>query len=634
VKLLKRAVVIGTAGHIDHGKTALVHALTGIDTDRLPEEKRRGITIDLGFASMEMPLEDGSSLELSFIDVPGHKLFVRNMLAGTGCNDAVMLVISAEEAVKPQTREHLAICALLGITRGLVVVTKCDAVSKEQLDHVLSEAKGLLEGSTLFGARILVASARTGIGIEEVRQELLRVGLQIPMHEPDRLTRLPLDRAFVMKGFGTVVTGTLLSGTLKSGQFVVLEPGSLPARIRGIQMHGRSTEIANAGSRVALNLAGADVADVRRGQTAVAPNALSAANVIDVEVNLFPDAPELKHRARVHFHAFTSDTLASVSIYGYQSAEAGSIRLARLRLKDPVLLLPGDRFVLRQCSPAMTIGGGKVLDAHPMPKLRKAACLAWLESMKQASEEQMLLLRVSRRNSAGISLGNLSAETGFTTAAIERMMKPLTDSNVVARVAGDSFVSAEALLASIDLVHRAFLGKINDAAKSGVKRSELKSATGLNDGVFELVIERLSQQGKIVLQGENVYPRGFTSQYSAEDRKNVSVIAEIYREAGLASPSPVEVGGKLSLNEREMHRLITFLLQEKTLVRMGNDSVYIHQTALGSLKQRLGGLKGETMDVARFKGLTGLSRKYAIPLLEYLDREHLTRKQGDTRLVL
>ncbi len=634
MNLAKKAVVIGTAGHIDHGKTVLVQALTGIDTDRLPEEKRRGITIDLGFASMEMPLEDDSTLQLSFIDVPGHKLFVRNMLAGTGCIDAVMLIISAEEGVKPQTEEHLAICALLGITRGLVVVTKRDVVNDEQLQLVLRQARRLLESSTLSSARILAASARTGVGMEDVRRELLRVGREIPLHDLNHLTRVPLDRAFVMKGFGTVVTGTLLSGNLKIGQQVSLVPGGLHARIRGMQTHGHLIENAESGSRVALNLVGIDVADAHRGQTVIVSNTLAAGSVIDVEVNLLPGAPELKHRSRVHFHAFTSNTLASVSIYGYQSAEPGSRRLMRLRLKDPILLLPGDRFVLRQCSPAMTIGGGRVLDARPMQKLRKRACSAWLESVNEASEEQKLLLRVSRRNSAGISLRDLSAETGFTAGAIERMILPFVNGDFIAMTAGDKLVGREALVASVDLVHATLLGRFSDGAKAGVKCSELRSATELDGGVFDLAIERLAQQGRILLRGENVYPRGYESEYSAEDQKKMSRIADIFLKAGLASPSSAEVGSRLSLDEREMHRLITFLLRDKMLVRMGNDPLYIHQAALVSLKKRLANLKGESLDVARFKSITGLSRKYAIPLLEYLDREHLTRKQGDSRLIL
>jgi len=634
VTFAKRSVVIGTAGHIDHGKTVLVRALTGINTDRLPEEKRRGITIDLGFASTEMLLEDGSQLQLSFIDVPGHKLFVRNMLAGTGCIDAVMLVISAEEGVKPQTKEHLDICALLGITQGLVVVTKRDAVDADQLDRVVLEARSLLAGSTLSNARILAASARTGHGIEDVRRELQRVGQNILPHDPDRLTRLPLDRAFVMKGFGTVVTGTLLSGTLKAGQHVSLEPGDLHPRVRGIQTHGHTTEIAHAGSRVALNLAGIDVASAHRGQTVITSNALAAASVVDVVVNLLPDAPELKHRARVHFHAFTSDTLASASIYGYQSADAASSRLMRLRLKDPVLLLPGDRFVLRQCSPAVTIGGGRVIDAHTLPRLRKAVCFAWLEKMDQSSEEGKLLLRVARRKSEGISLAVLSAETGFTAAAIERMVSPFLNDGLLVRVGGDRLVSQESLTASINFVHATLLKRFSDGVNAGVKRSELKSATELESGVFDLSIERLSQQGRIIARGENVFPRDSASEYSAEDQKKMSAIEDIYQNAGLASPSSSEAADRLSLSEREMHRLITFLLREKILARLGNDPIYIHQSALGSLKEILASLKGESLDVARFKSITGLSRKYAIPLLEYLDREHLTKKQGDSRLVL
>ena len=306
----------------------------------------------------------------------------------------------------------------------------------------------------------------------------------------------------------------------------------------------------------------------------------------------------------------------------------------RLRLHTPVVLLPGDRFVLRQCSPALTIGGGRIIDAHPLPKLRRAACRAWLESMNQASEEQKLLLRVLRWKSEGMSLANLSRETGFATAAIERMISPFVDGDLLVRVAGDRLVSREALTAAINLVHATLLARCSDGSNTGVKRSELRSATELNGGVFDLVVERMSRQGRILLRGENVFPRGSESDYSAEDQKKLSAIEGIYRQAGLASPSLSDVSGRLSLGDREMHRLITFLLRDKILVRMGNDPIYIHEVALGSLKEILARLKGESLDVSRFKSITGLSRKYAIPLLEYLDREHLTRKQGDSRLVL
>jgi selenocysteine-specific elongation factor len=349
-----KSVVIGTAGHIDHGKTTLVRALTGVDTDRLPEEKRRGITIDLGFASLDAATEDNNPLRISFVDVPGHKLFIRNMLAGAGCVDAALLVISAEEGVKPQTEEHLAICSLLGVCRGLTAITKVDAVSPERLAEVHSEIRTFVRGTFLDGASILPVSALTGQGLDDLRRELLVLTMKTSVANPHHLPRLPLDRAFVMKGFGTVVTGTLLSGEFHLGESLSLEPGGCSVRVRGMQTHGHPEEHARSGSRVALNLAGIEVSEASRGQTLVAQETLTAVTTIDVEASLLPGAGSLKHRSRVHFHAFTSETPATVSLYGYDSVEPGSHRFMRLRLHKPIVLVPGDRFVLRQrtASPA------------------------------------------------------------------------------------------------------------------------------------------------------------------------------------------------------------------------------------------------------------------------------------------
>ncbi len=374
-----RTLVIATAGHIDHGKTTLVRALTGIDADRLPEEKRRGITIDLGFASMQMAQDDGPPLRISFVDVPGHSLFIRNMLAGAGCVPAVMLVIAADEGIKPQTIEHLAICELLGITRGLTAVTKTDTVSQDHLAQVLNNIGVFLQGTFLGAgdAPVLPVSAKTGEGLDALRAAFLELGARTHADRFDAPLRLPLDRAFVMKGFGTVVTGTLLSGTVHEGQSLILEPGDRNVRVRGLQTHGQSESSADAGTRVAVNLSGIDVAEVRRGQTLVAPGRFTAVDMIDAEVRLLPTAPPLKHRARVHFHAFTSEVMAGVSIYGYESLQPGAHGMVRLKLDEPVVLAPGDRFVLRHPAPVATIGGGRVLDCHPQPR-RKAETLAWL----------------------------------------------------------------------------------------------------------------------------------------------------------------------------------------------------------------------------------------------------------------
>jgi selenocysteine-specific elongation factor len=628
-----RSIVIGTAGHIDHGKTTLVRALTGVDTDRLPEEKRRGITIDLGFASLDAVGPDDSVWRISFVDVPGHSLFIRNMLTGAGCIDAVLLVISAEEGVKPQTEEHLAICTLLGVRRGLTVVTKADAVDEARLEQVCSEIRTFLSDTFLVksNARVLPVSAHTGQGLNELRGELLSLAMSATAHNPDHLPRLPLDRAFVMKGFGTVVTGTLLSGELHTGESVTLEPGSRSVRVRGMQAHGRHEERVESGSRVALNLAGIEVAEVSRGQTLVSEGTLTATTTIDVDAMLLPGSSVVKHRSRVHFHAFTSDTLATVSLYGHEAAEPGTSRLMRLRLQQPVVLIPGDHFVLRQCSPARTIGGGRVLDARPLPNLRKAKCLAWLKRIKYASPEEQLLLRVARRDVAGLTMGELVAETGLTREALERCAEPLVSSKQLLRIPGDLLLSNEfAVIAIADI-----LSRLKMSAKSdGLKRSELKSQIGLNAAILNFLIDTLAREQKIRLQGELIYPFGAQSQGPDPDLKQRSAIAAIYEAAGLAAPSSSEVAAKLGLKESEMRRLMTLLLRDRTLVKVDTDALFIHNGALERLRDRVRELRGQTLDVAGFKQLTGLSRKYAIPLLEYLDRERLTRKNGDTRLVL
>src|SRR5579863_6036229 len=323
-----RSIIIGTAGHIDHGKTALIRALTGIDTDRLPEEKRRGITIDLGFASMQTRSTGGAELRFSFIDVPGYARFVRNMLAGTGGIDAVLMVVSAEEGVKPQTREHLAICGLLGIEHGITVLTKIDAVSEERQKETTASVRAFLKDSFLSKSPLIDVSAHSGAGIAQLWSELIRMAARLPIRSRDTLLRLPIDRAFVMKGFGTVVTGTLIGGSAAVGDEVAIEPGGLTTRVRGLQVHGRTEERANAGSRVALNLARIETADVERGKMLVAPGTLRAVDCVDVMLSVLEDASPLKHRSRVHFHAFASECIAAATLYEAAAVQPGGTAFA------------------------------------------------------------------------------------------------------------------------------------------------------------------------------------------------------------------------------------------------------------------------------------------------------------------
>jgi selenocysteine-specific elongation factor len=628
-----RSAVIATAGHIDHGKTTLVRALTGIDTDRLPEEKRRGITIDLGFASMEIEMPEGAPLRLSFVDVPGHSLFVRNMLAGAGCVQAAMLVIAADEGIKPQTIEHLSICELLGITHGVIALTKADAVSADHLDDVRRSIRAFLKGTFLEkdDAPIVAVSAKTGDGLAVLRAELIKLAQRVELSNSDGLVRLPLDRSFVMKGFGTVVTGTLLSGSIHEGETLALEPGLSAVRVRGLQTHGQAVSSAHAGSRVAVNLSGIDASEIHRGQTLVLPNTLSPVDTIDAEVTLLPHAPALKHRARVHFHAFTSEVMATVSLYGYASAQPGGTRLARLNLARPVILIPGDRFVVRQPAPVATIGGGRVLDAHPEPRRRKAQTLAWLEPLRTAPLPQQLVSRVKRRNTAGLRIDALARETGLTLDAVRRHV--VSEPEIVV-LPGDLFFTRDALHSASELVVKLLQRESKHSQKSLLKRSELRSQTELDAPVFEFVLSALVREKKIQLEDEYVALAGNSGPSSPAHDERLAAVSRAYEEAGLASPLVPELAQRFQVADAEMRRLIILLQRQKTIVRMGSDDLFVHTNALRKLSTQMTEFRGRLIDIASFKQLTGLSRKYAIPLLEYLDRERITRKQGDQRLVL
>src|SRR3984885_6031911 len=585
-----KSVVIGTAGHIDHGKTALVRALTGIDADRLPEEKRRGITIDLGFAFLEAASSTGSPLRISFVDVPGHSLFIHNMLAGAGCIGALMLVISAQEGVKPQTVDHLAICGLLGVRTGLTVITNCCTVSPSRAAQVELEVREFLRGSFLGDGRaeILAVSAITGQNIDPLRRRLIRLAEDARDSDLDHLPRLPIDRAFVMKGFGTVVTGTLLSASFRAGQSLTLEPGGGSVRVRGMQTHGRAEDLALAGSRVALNLAGVEVSEVSRGQTLVPPETLTAVTSIDVEAWLLPGSSALKHGSVVHFHAFTSNPLASVLLYGRSRFEAGASRLLRIKLQRPILLTAGDPFVLRQVSPPATVGGGRVLDAHPVARLRKSQATTWLESLRSAPDEERLLLRVARRGTKGLSLQHLMAETGLAREAAVRWLQPLILSHRLLQIPGELLLAAPALDAACESI-----GGVLLQHAGGLKRSELKSRTSLSPEILDFSLQHLASAKKLRLKDELVYPAGAGNPPSVPEDANLSAIAAIYRKAGLSAPLISEVGAMLNLKESEMRARITLLLREKILVSMGSENLFMHHGALDQLRAEISELRGQ-----------------------------------------
>jgi selenocysteine-specific elongation factor len=625
-----RSVVLGTAGHIDHGKTALVYALTGTDTDRLPEEKSRGITIDLGFAFLDLQDPAGHSIQLSLIDVPGHHAFIRNMLAGAGGIDCVMLVIAADEGIKPQTAEHLAICALLGIRHGIVAITKQDAVAPERLEAARHEVRRFAEHTFLENAPVVAVSARTGAGIPTLKRALAQLALSVPARSADAILRLPLDRAFSVRGFGTVVTGTLQAGSLHVGDAVHLQPEGRSVRVRGIQVHGAPVSETHAPGRVALNLVGVEVAEVHRGHTIVPPETLSPVNTVDVELTVLPGMPALRHRTTLRLHAFTSETTTRVLLY--RPGENSAAPLARLRLSKPLLLTPGDRFVLRQPSPTVTVGGGRVLDAHPLTRIRKAAANAWLEQLREAAPEQQILLRVRRRGLHGISIKTLSRETCLHTDAIRPIIAPLIASKqligaTVKHAAVDHFLWPGALAEAVELLSK----ELGRTEARSLSRAELRSRTKLEDWVFALATVRLPQVKPVQTVGNQFTLRGAGAK---EPTEALARVEALYRTAGLASPIVSEVATTLQLPHEEVPPLITVLIRAGKLVRMGADNLLVHAEALVRLRTELQKQRGQTFDVGCFKALTGLTRKHAIPLLEYLDGACITRNQNGIRTVL
>ncbi len=419
--LVMKAVIVGTAGHIDHGKSALVQALTGTDPDRLKEEKQRGITIDIGFANLDLTSPSGEPIRVGFVDVPGHERFVRNMLAGIGGIDLVLLIIAADEGVKPQTREHFDICRLLALQRGITVLTKSDLVEGDVLDAMRMvvtrlEAANLVKGSFLDPANspIVAVSAKTGAGLDQLRAELARVAAEVPAKDSTAAFRLPIDRVFSMKGFGTVVTGTLISGTIRKDQEVQVHPVGRKLRVRGVQVHGAAAEQAIAGQRTALNLAGVETSELARGMILTPPQMFRPTSRVGVTLDLLPSAKLLRDRARVHLHAFTAETIAEISLLAGKELQPGKGGLAELKLDEPLLLLPGDRFIIRQFSPVVTIGGGEVLDIARPPKRMKAdERTAFLRTIAGGDPPETLLVRVARHGIAGLSISEAVAETGW-----------------------------------------------------------------------------------------------------------------------------------------------------------------------------------------------------------------------------
>jgi selenocysteine-specific elongation factor len=633
-------VVAGTAGHIDHGKSALVRALTGTDPDRLEEEKRRGITIDLGFAHLDL----SHTLRVAFIDVPGHERFIKNMLAGAGGIDLVILVVAADESIKPQTREHFDICKLLGVKKGIVAITKCDLVEPEIADLVRLEVQELVAGSFLEGAPTLSVSAKTGAGLERLKAELSRLGLETASRSSALPFRLPIDRAFVMKGFGSVVTGTLTAGTIELEAEAEIYPSGRRVRVRGIEVHNQPAARAEAGQRTALNLAGVETKEIRRGMTLGPPGLFRATSQLDGALTLLASAPPLKNRSSLHFHSGTMETVAEVVLLEGKELQPGGKTYAQFRLKEPGLLLPGDRFIIRRFSPVTTIGGGVVLDGlAPRHRAGDRAVIEMLRILESGDDESRL--EAFAREAGEAATEALAARLGRSpaeTAAIANRLEGKGKLKTLGREPGTVVHAAHFDQAAARLLSALERFHATNPLVEGMMKEELRgrAAAGsrrdsVSPALFNALLQNLEARGKVEMQGEAVRLPGRGSELTAEEEAAKDHLVEVFQNAGLAVPREAEVLAKLKVDRARAVKLLLLLLRQKVLVRLSADLVF-HHSALAWLRARLLEQKAKDprLTVATFKEITGLSRKYAIPLLEYLDRERVTRRDGADRIIL
>ncbi|MDA8429540.1 MAG: selenocysteine-specific translation elongation factor [Geobacteraceae bacterium] len=629
-------LILGTAGHIDHGKTSLVKALTGIDTDRLKEEKARGITIELGFAHLELP----GGIRFGIVDVPGHEKFVRAMVAGVGGMDLVMLVIAADEGIMPQTREHLDILRLLGVKNGLVALTKQDMVDKEWLGLVSEEVRDFVAGSFLEGAPIVPVSSRSGEGLDQLRAELVRLAERVDEKRREGRFRLPVDRVFTVAGFGTVVTGTLLAGEIRVGDELELLPSGHEGRVRGIQEHGEKTEQGRAGQRLAINLQGIDLDQARRGDVVVPRDVFRTTRAVDVRLDYLASAPrELKHRATLRLHSATYEVAAQVILLDRDTLQPGESAYVQLRLKEPALLLSGDSYILRISAPATTVGGGCVLDPFPPRRRRRnSEALELLEAFGLAEHGRTIALIISQSLLSGISIDEILLRSGCPRKVVEAALTALLSSGEALQVIREPriFLAREAF----ETLKKAVtdeLASFLDAnpLKEGMGKEELKTRLPKRSDArfFTPLLSALEKDGLVIPDRDLVKPGGKVVRKGAFSEDLSGRIALLLREGGIEPPTVREVMERFRCDEKRVRDNLALLVRSGSVARISADLFY-SSAALDGLRQKLVAHlreKGEIVPTD-FRDLTGLSRKFLIPLLEYFDSEKITIRVGDKRV--
>jgi len=635
-------IIVGTAGHIDHGKTALVKALTGIDADRLPEEKQRGITIDIGFAELDL-----GDIRIGFVDVPGHEKFVKNMLAGASGIDLVLLVISADEGVMPQTREHFEICRLLETKAGLIVLTKKDLVDEELLELVNLEVAELVENSFLQNAPIVAVSAKTGEGIDELKEKLKFLAAQIPHRNNETIARLPIDRSFTVKGFGAVATGTLISGEIHETQDLEILPLNKKVRVRGLQTHGKQVKSAHSGQRTAVNLGGIEHTEITRGMVVAESGILRPTQIFDAEIEVLKTAKKsLKSRQRVRVHLGTVEALARVQVLNeVNEIKQGEKDFVQLRLEIPVVCVPEERFILRLYSPQITIAGGKILDNLPAKHRRKDVenVRKYLTNLIASDKAKQIKFYLETANENGLTFRDLQARTGWRSDILQEAVKENVGKKAV--IEAEGFLVARTpfenlktkTFAEIEDFHK------KEPLSKGILRETLREKvfSHLPHEIFKSVLTALETEKKTVAEKDFVRAVSHNLELSNDEKILRERLSAIYKTAKLEVPKLDEallesVRGTKS-DKNHARKVFQLLINSGELVKI-TDEFYFAKNEIDNLIAKLKTFaqssSDKLIDVPKFKEIAGISRKYAIPLLEHFDRERVTRRAGDKRLVL
>ncbi len=630
-----KQIILGTAGHIDHGKTSLIKALTGTDTDRLKEEKLRGITIELGFAALDLP----SELHVGVVDVPGHEKFVKNMVAGATGIDIVAMVVAADEGVMPQTREHMEICGLLGIKHGLVVLSKIDLVDEEWLELVRDDINTFVQGTFLEAAPVVGVSAQTGQGLPEFMAALDTIAAELPERIDSGLLRLPIDRVFTMRGFGTVITGTLISGAVAVGDQVTLYSQGIATKVRGIQVHNQSVPQAGAGQRTAINFQGLELAMVSRGDVLAAPDTLIPSFMVDLRLNYLVSNPKpLKNRTRVRFHTGTSEVMGVLVLLDQERCEPGQSLFAQIRLESPLVLVAGDRFVVRSYSPVRTIGGGVVLNPLPTKhRQRDKGVVEGLKVLMGGDPEAGLVEHILAAGPHGRSFAELRIMANLSAKRLEALLqKALAQKRIVLldreerRYLHVDIITAlrEQVEQQLSIFHRAA------PLKAGMPKEELRSKMPArpNAKLFTLLLNQLINDGRLLQDEKIVRLSDHQVSLGVDQSKLREEIAAIYKEGGLMPPYFRDVVQRLDADPAVARDVLTLLVEEGRVVKVKED-LYFEAQTVGRLEERLVAFLKANQEIStpQFKDMTGASRKYVIPLIEYFDAQHVTIRIGDTR---